>query len=115
MSRSMENRDFRITFPPVDSTSPPTLDPNEPPPRSGQKCGNCNAFAMMANPVLGQQPVCQALPVQPIYLGMQRTSTINPRTNQPDQYPLIMGTQAPTDPDNGWCRCWEWAGPGGDA
>jgi hypothetical protein len=103
----------------VKLTTPPTFGfPNrpiepigEPPPRSGQRCENCNAFAIIPHPVFGKQAVCRAEPVKPIYLGMSQTQTVNAQ-GQPGQFPYIIGQQAPTLPEN-WCRVWEWVGPDG--
>jgi hypothetical protein len=98
-------RDFRVTFPPIEP------DPGEPPPRSGQRCVNCNAFTIIPHPIFGQQMVCAANPPTAVFVGMQQTMTINPKTGQKDQYPFIMGLQPPTEPEK-WCRSWEWVGPG---
>jgi hypothetical protein len=105
-------RDLRVTFPPIgrERNPDPPIDPREPPPRKHQCCGNCNAFAIVPSPPLPDQPVCLAGPPTPFFLGVQQTKTINPATQQPYQYPLIAGFQAPTE-EGKWCRAWQWRGP----
>ena len=106
---------FGITTPPTFGFPNRPIEPSgEPPPRSGQKCGNCNAFAIIPHPVFGKHAVCRAEPVKPIFISMAQTHTVNAQ-GQPGQFPYVIGQQAPTDPETGWCRCWEWVGPdGGD-
>ena len=118
MSKMDEKRqkDLRAPFPQKNLAGynwqdPP--NPNEPPPRSGQKCANCNAFVTVFHPVFGPNTLCAAEPPKPICLGMGQTKTINAKTGQPDQFPIIQGFQPPTSPEV-WCRAWKWAGPGGN-
>jgi hypothetical protein len=88
----------------------PPVDLNEPPPRKGQRCANCNAFAVIPHPVFGKQTVCRADPPKPIFLSMAQTQTVNAQGER-GQFPYIIGSQAPTDPEQGWCREWQWVGP----
>jgi hypothetical protein len=109
----MDPKDFKFRMPPTlgqDAGVP--INPNEPPPRKGQCCANCNAFAIVPSPPLPDQPVCLAEPPTPFFLGIQQTKTINPQTQQPYQYPIIAGFQAPTE-EGKWCRKWAWVGPQG--
>lgn len=121
MSRMNDRSDkkFNAPFPQKDMSNYhwqdpqlPPLDPNDPPPRSGQKCANCSAFAIVHHPVLGPETICAAEPPKPICLGLGQTKTINAATGQPTQFPVIQGFQPPTGPES-WCRCWEWVGPQG--
>jgi hypothetical protein len=104
-------RDFRVTFPPVDfgETVPP-VEMQEPPPRSGQKCANCNAFVRKIGP-LGPETMCCAGPAMPFIMGIKQGKVVNPKTGQPDQFPWVVGFWPPTHEEE-WCRAWEWAGPG---
>jgi hypothetical protein len=112
MDDQRKNRDLRVTFPPIgrERDPDPPFDPGEPPPRSGQKCGNCDAFAIVHHPVLGPETICAAEPPKPICLGVGQTKTVNAATGQPTQFPVIQGFQPPTSPE-AWCRAWQWSGP----
>ena len=105
-----KNRDLRVTFPPIgDDIGEPPLDPNEPPPRSGQKCANCNAFLTRIGP-LGPESLCIANPPTPIFMGMGTTKTLN-ASGQPQQIPVVLSFWPPVNSEE-WCRSWEWDGPG---
>lgn len=102
VSMDKMSKDFQFMQPPPEA--------NEPPPRNQQKCSNCNAFRILVSP-LGPQTACCAEPPTPIFLGTGQTKTIDPRTGQPQQYPIVIGFMPSTDEDR-WCRQWQWAKPG---
>ena len=104
-------KDFRITHPPLDYGDPvPPGEAPEPLPRGKQQCGNCNAFVTKAGP-LGVETMCCAGPAMPFIMGLKTSKVINPKTGAPDQYPWVVGFWPPTEPE-GWCRAWQWIGPG---